>query len=237
MMASRHVLTYGGADLVFELLRTARKTLEIAVHPDGRVVVKAPLDVEIEDVEARVLRRARWIRKQQAYFQQFRPRTPPRQYIGGETHRYLGRQYRLKLMQGEQPSVKLSRGYFWIACQDYQNPVEVRRLLWQWLTKRAHEKFPESFEHCWPHFSRHGLPRPTLKIRRMKTRWGSLSESGTLTLNVSLIQAPRECIDYVITHELCHLKHPDHSPAFYGLIEKVMPDWEKRKHKLELSLI
>ena len=237
MMASRHVLTYGGADLVFELLRTARKTLEIAVHPDGRVVVKAPLDVEIEDVEARVLRRARWIRKQQAYFQQFRPRTPPRQYIGGETHRYLGRQYRLKLMHGEQPSVKLSRGYFWIACQDHRNPVEVRRLLWQWLTKRAHEKFAESFERCWPHFSRQGLPRPTLKIRRMKTRWGSLSESGTLTLNVSLIQAPRECIDYVITHELCHLKHPDHSPAFYGLIEKVMPDWEKRKHKLELSLI
>ncbi len=237
MTASHHALTYGGVDLVFELLRTARKTLEIAVHPDGRVVVKAPLDVEIEDVEARVLRRARWIRKQQAYFQQFRPRTPPRQYIGGETHRYLGRQYRFKLMHGEQPSVKLSRGYFWIACQDHRNPVEVRRLLWQWLTKRAHEKFAESFERCWPHFSRQGLPRPTLKIRRMKTRWGSLSESGTLTLNVSLIQAPRECIDYVITHELCHLKHPDHSPAFYGLIEKVMPDWEKRKHKLELSLI
>ena len=237
MTAARHALTDGHAYLVFELLRVPRKTLEIAVHPAGRVVVKAPVDVKIEDIEARVIRRARWIQKQQAYFQQFRPRTPPRQYIGGETHRYLGRQYRLKLVHGGRASVKLSRGYFWITCQDPRNREEVRRLLWQWLTTRAREKFAESFERCWPHFSRQGLPRPGLKIRRMKTRWGSLSESGALTLNVSLIQTSRECIDYVITHELCHLKHPDHSPSFYRLLEKVMPDWEKRKHKLELSLI
>ena len=110
-------------------------------------------------------------------------------------------------------------------------------LMWSWYTQRAHEKYAESFERCWPNFERQGLPRPQLKIRRMKTRWGSLSQRGTLTLNVSLIQAPRDCIDYVITHELCHLKHHDHSPAFYRLLEKVMPDWEKRKHKLELALI
>lgn len=237
MTITRHALTYGRADLRFELRRVARKTLEIAVHPDGRVVVKAPREADFTEVEARVLKRARWIRRQQAYFEQFKPRTPPRQYIGGETHRYLGRQYRLKLVHGGRPSVKLSRGYFWITCRDPQNREEVRRLLWQWLTQRAREKFAESFERCWPHFSRLGLPHPRLKIRRMKTRWGSLSESGTLTLNVYLIQSPRECIDYVITHELCHLKHPDHSPAFYQLLEKVMPDWERRKHKLELALI
>jgi len=237
MTNSHRTLIYGDARLEFDVLRVPRKTMEIAVHPDGRVVVKAPMDAKNEDIEARVIRRARWIRRQQAYFDQFKPRTPPRQYIGGETHRYLGRQYRLKLTHSEKPSVKLSRGHFWIACQDHRNPEEVRRLLWQWFTQRAHEKFSESFDRCWPNFSRLGLPRPTLKIRRMKTRWGSLSESGTLTLNVSLIQAPRECIDYVITHELCHLKHPDHSPAFYRLLEKVMPDWDRRKQNLELSLI
>ncbi len=237
MTASSRALTYGGSRLEFDVLRVPRKTMEIAVLPDGRVVVKAPLDAQDEDIEARILRRARWIRRQQAYFDQFRPRTPPRQYIGGETHRYLGRQYRLKLVRGKRSSVKLSRGYFWVTCRGDDQPDAVRRLLWQWYSQRAHEKFAESFEHCWPHFSRQGLRRPMLKICRMKTRWGSLSEKGTLTLNVSLIQAPRECIDYVITHELCHIKHPDHSPAFYRLLEKVMPDWERRKHKLELSLI
>jgi len=64
-----------------------------------------------------------------------------------------------------------------------------------------------------------------------------LSKGGTLTLNISLVRAPLECIDYVITHELCHLVHHDHSPRFYQLLEKVMPEWERRKHRLELALI
>jgi len=78
---------------------------------------------------------------------------------------------------------------------------------------------------------------PRLQVRRNEKRWGSLSRGGILTLNTDLIRAPRECIDYVITHELCHLKCHDHSPEFYRLLEKVMPDWEKRKHKLELALV
>jgi len=81
-----------------------------------------------------------------------------------------------------------------------------------------------------------GPPVPKLSIRRMKTRWGSLSPKGTLTLNVALIRAPRECIEYVITHELCHMKHPRHDGAFYKLLERHMPDWERRKHKLEMAL-
>jgi hypothetical protein len=71
----------------------------------------------------------------------------------------------------------------------------------------------------------------------MKTRWGSLAKSGALTLNTDLVRAPLECIEYVITHELCHLKHHDHSSGFYKLLEKVMPDWEKRKRRLEMALV
>ena len=82
-----------------------------------------------------------------------------------------------------------------------------------------------------------GSTLPRLAIRRMKTRWGSMSPNGTLTLNSDLVRAPRECIEYVVTHELCHLKHRHHDAAFYGLLEQHMPDWEKRKHKLELALV
>lgn len=143
----------------------------------------------------------------------------------------------MKLSEGTDEVVKLVRGHFWVTSPDRSDAARVKSLLWSWYTQRAHEKFAESFERCWLDFERRGLRRPQLKIRRMKTRWGSLSQIGTLTLNVSLIQAPRECIDYVITHELCHLKHHDHSAAFYRLLEKMMPDWERRKHKLELALI
>lgn len=230
-------IAYGGDNIAFEVLFVDRKTLEIAVYPDSRVVVKAPRGTSRDAIEVRLKKRARWIKKQQEYFRQFKPRTPPRQYVGGETHLYLGRQYRLKFVDCDQGAVKLARGYFCVSCQDRDNTAKVKRLLQSWYLQKAHEKFAESFERCWPDFDLLNLGRPHVQIKRMKTRWGSLSKNGTLTLNVSLIQAPRECIDYVITHELCHLQHHDHSSAFYRLLEKVMPDWEKRKHKLELALI
>lgn len=230
-------VAYGGKVITYEVLFVNRKTLEIAVHPDRRVVVKAPKGTGNEAIESKLKKRARWICRQQNYFQQFDPRTPPRQYIGGETHRYLGRAYRLKLNEGAEEVVKLARGHFWVTSRNSLDASRVKSLLLSWYVQRAHEKFAERFEYCWPVFERQGFNRPQIKIRRMKTRWGSLSRGGVLTLNVSLIQAPRECIDYVIMHELCHLKHHDHSPAFFRLLEKMMPDWEKRKHKLELALI
>jgi predicted metal-dependent hydrolase len=234
---SRRAITYGGEVVEYEVLFATRKTLEIAVHPDLRVVIKAPRGTSEIAIQSRARKRARWIKKQRDYFRQFDPRTPPRQYVGGETHRYLGRQYRLKLIESDKPSVKLTGRFFWVSCPDRNDSYQVKTLLEAWYSQKAHEKFVEYFERCWPEFERLNQARPKIQIRRMKSRWGSLSKSDTLTLNVALVQAPRECIDYVITHELCHLLHHDHGPSFYRLLEKVMPDWEKRKHKLELALI
>jgi len=231
------LITYGKEDIVFDVLFVDRKTMELAVNPDSTVVVKAPIGTTEDEIERRIRKRARWLKKQLDYFRQFDPRTPPRRYIGGESHLYLGRQYRLKLIEGNANQVKLAKGYFWISCKDRNDPNKVKDLLESWYLEKAQCKFMESFERCWPDFERLDLGLPRLQIRRMKTRWGSLSHGGTLTLNLSLIRAPRECIDYVITHELCHLKHHDHGPEFYKLLEKVMPDWERRKHKLELALI
>ena len=77
---------------------------------------------------------------------------------------------------------------------------------------------------------------PALKIRKMKTLWGSFSVKRGITLNLELIKAPRECIEYVVIHELCHLFHLNHGPKFYNLLEQFLPDWTKRKHKLETTL-
>ncbi|MTI85537.1 MAG: M48 family metallopeptidase [Firmicutes bacterium] len=230
-------ITYGSTPIQFQVIHMARKTLEIVVHPDSAVVIKAPVGTQYEEIQMRVCKRAGWIKRQLDYFQQFEPRTPPRQYIGGETHLYLGRQYRLKISGGERDNVKLIRGYFQIGVKDTVSPDKVKSLLEAWYKKKATEKFRESFERCWPSFEKLSLAKPRLQIRCMKKRWGSLSKNGTLTLNTDLIRAPKECIDYVVVHELCHLKYHDHSPAFYRLLDRVMPDWKKRKHKLELALV
>lgn len=236
-MQNRGTIAYGGKEIVFHVQVSDRKTMEIAVHPDNSVIVKAPRGVSEDDIHGRVYRRARWIAKQINYFQQFHPRTPRRQYVSGETHLYLGRQYRLKVSAGNNPGVKLVRGFLYVTYRGKQNPVRVRLLLDEWYLERARIKYAESLDRCFPDLQRMGYAQPTIHIRRMKTRWGSLSSKGTLTLNRELIRAPRDCIDYVVTHELCHLKYKDHSRAFYRLLEQVMPDWERRKHRLELALV
>ncbi|NTV14920.1 MAG: M48 family metallopeptidase [Desulfobulbaceae bacterium] len=228
---------HGKECIRFKVLHVARKTLAIEVLPDSSVVVKAPVGTELEEVRRRVTRRVRWIIKQQQYFRQFEPRTPLRQFVGGETHLYLGKQYRLQVGEGGKDSVKLSRGYFLVTTSDLGGTDKTRQLLGKWYLAKATTTFYGSFARCWPYFAKLGLAHPRMQIRRMKKRWGSLSRGGLLTLNPDLIRAPKECIDYVITHELCHLRFHDHGSEYYRLLEKVMPDWEKRKHKLELALV
>ncbi|MBL0699791.1 MAG: M48 family metallopeptidase [Desulfosarcina sp.] len=106
-----------------------------------------------------------------------------------------------------------------------------------WCLRKTNIQFNESLTRCWQKFKAFDLTRPSISIKRMKKRWGSLSNKGTVTLNTDLIKAPKECIDYVVTHELCHLKYHDHSPEFYKLLDSVIPRWKKIKHKLELSMI
>lgn len=230
-------IPYGKHDIAFDVVYGNRRSMEISVHPDGTVVVRAPKGTSPETIERLLLRRAAWIKRQMDYFNQFDPRTPSRSFIVGETHLYLGRQFRLKLQVGQANEVKLARGFFQITCKGAAESELVKKLLDSWYLEKTRARLPESLNRCFAAFGRMGLERPPMKIRRMRTRWGSLSGKGTLTLNADLIRTPRECIDYVITHELCHLQHRNHGPKFYRLLEQVMPDWERRKQKLEAALV
>ena len=233
---SKRSFIYGKTQIEYSLLYVDRKTMEIAVHPDCAVVVKVPLRSDTILIEAKLHKRARWIIKQINYFKQFSPKTPSRSYVNGESHLYLGKKYRLKITQGIGNSVKLSKGLFNIVCSDISNPELINTLLRGWYLEKAHAQFNESFERCWPKFRHVSSQKPNLSIKKMKKRWGSLSTKGTLTLNTELIKAPKECIDYVVIHELCHLKYHDHSSEFYRLLDSVIPGWEKVKHKLEFNM-
>lgn len=236
MSSTRRALADGKENIDFTLSYVDRKTLEIAVHPDQTVVVKAPLGTDVEEIQRRVFRRAAWIARQLRFFEQFEPRTPARCYVGGETHLYLGRHYRLKISRGDRDAVKLTRGYFEIEVKGDISPKNIKGLLEGWYRGKAVVKFRESLDRCWSHFEKSSLSKPWLQVKRMRKRWGSLSPNGMLTLNSDLIRAPRECIDYVITHELVHLWYNNHGPEFGRFLDKVMPDWEKRKHRLEVNL-
>lgn len=229
-------IAYGKTAIHYELFMMNRKSLEIAVHPDKSVVVKAPASSTIQTIKGKIQKRARWIKKQIDYFSQFDPRTPEKKYVGGESHLYLGRKYRLKIERSECNKVLLKNGYFYIQCVN-NKPPHIKDLLDAWYKQRARIYLSKVFDDCWKEFNNGEFEKPAFKFKKMKTKWGSLSSKGQLTLNLCLIQTPRECIEYVVVHELCHLAHHNHSPDFYKLLDRTMPDWKKRKYKLEMSLV
>jgi predicted metal-dependent hydrolase len=236
MTGELHCFRYGEQEIHYEVVRRPRKTLEIAVEPDGSILVAAPLEAPLDAIEAKVRKRAAWVTKQQRYFSQFLPRTPDRRFIAGETHLYLGRQYRLIVVPDVQEAVKLIRGFLVVQTHHPNKPEVTRNLVKGWYRDRAHVKFSERTEFCLELFPNEAIRPKGLIVRQIRQRWGSMSPGGRLLLNLRLVQAPVDTIDYVITHELCHVAEPHHSPAFFELLDKVMPDWERRKHRLELAM-
>ncbi|MEE4357503.1 MAG: SprT family zinc-dependent metalloprotease [Desulfococcaceae bacterium] len=224
---------FGRHTIEYDLKFSRRKTLGISVNPDASVSVTAPEGKEPESIRILVKKRAPWILKQQQAFEKARPLLTARRYVSGETWRYLGRQYRLKISEEEGEKVKLSRGYIHITVKDRKDTERIKDLLTDWYRQKAGNYFDSKIKHCHGLLRKYGIEQPQFRLRTMRTRWGSCTREGMLILHPDLVKMPSQCVEYVIMHEMCHLKHHDHSPGFYGLLSKVMPDWEKRKERLE----
>ena len=194
MPKTNRTLAYDGESIPFHLSYSKRKTLEIAVHPDCSVVVKAPLGEDETLIEDFIYKRASWIKRQIRYFAEFAPRTPKRQFVGGESHLYLGKQYRLKIRPSATDEVLLKRGFFHIQAVD-DKPEHIATLLEAWYWSEAEVYFAQVFEECWQLFQKNGVDKPGLKIRKMKTLWGSFSVKRGITLNLELIKAPENVLN------------------------------------------
>ena len=214
----------------YTIERNKRKTLGIKVNPDGTVELRAPLDASLESIGERVHKRAAWITRQQRYFASFGIATVPRRYVSGESHLYLGRQYMLRVMQSTVNAVHYHNNIIEIECRQKR---DVATLLNTWYRQRANFKFLEYAKPIVEQFRVYGVEPKSIEIKKMDTRWGYCTKAGYIYLNPRLICAPRCCIEYVITHELCHLVHRNHNKAFYALLSKHMPHWERWKNKLE----
>jgi predicted metal-dependent hydrolase len=218
------------------LQRTGRRTLAIHVLPDGSLELTAPMDAAVEAILAKVNKRSRWIATQRRTFREMNAKPAPRRYVSGATHRYLGRQYRLKISHGATPLVRLKGAYFEVVSPD-EDAEAIKDLLVRWFRERANDQFHRRMAAWKPWCKKHHLPVAVLQIRRMPKRWGSAGMGGRIALNPELIHAPMRCIDYVIVHEICHLRHPNHDRAFYRLLASLLPDWKALKQRLEQTEI
>lgn len=237
----RGVFAYGEEVINYDVIRRKKSSkpsrkVTIKVHPDQRVVATAPHDATSEAIQQAVLKRARWIWQSIKEFSSQHDYVLPRQYVSGETQFYLGRRYVLKVLNqpNEITSVKLLRGKLVVSLQSESanRAKQVKAVVNQWYLQRAKSIFCERLHIQSPRaLWVEGLP--SFRIMAMKKQWGSCSTKGNLMLNPHLVKAPKECIDYVILHELCHISEHNHSEKFWRLLTQVMPNWKEVKAKLD----
>lgn len=228
-------LHYGDLRIPYKVLFPDGKAGKLSIHiqPDGALQVEAPPGTPLEEIKAAVNQRARWIHGHMERARRRRAYLLRREYVSGESHYYLGRRYLLKVRasRGAEPSVRLRRGQFQVVAPA-REPALVRRLLWNWYRVHAAGLFERRLATLCSRLSWVQQP-PAWRLLAMKRQWGSCSPRGELRLNPHLVKAPSPCIDYVLLHELCHLKHHDHSAGFYRLLAKEMPGWETEKKRLD----
>ena len=226
-------IAFGTREIAYKLHRQDRRKMRIVVSPELTVDVFAPATANEEQIETALIKKAVWIAGKLDALERYHPLPAPKKHISGETLVYLGRQYRLKVELGSKQPVKLIGRFLKVWVEDKKDTRRVKNAVDAWYRKRAHETLGRYTEKCHAIASRHGVAKPLLTIRNMRRRWGSCSPQGRITLNVNLVKTPVHCIEYVIMHELCHLKYHNHSKEFYCILTRCQPDWRKRKEILD----
>lgn len=234
-----HVTRYGDREFHYQIqyrTNSPRASIKVHVYPNGQVQVDAPDTASLQEIKAAVQRRARWVLKHLDDIEERNRGVLPRQWVSGESQLYLGRRYVLKVISDpEQRKVtcKLIGGQLRVQGKDL-NPERTQRAVREWYRERARDVFQRRLE-----LMAAKLPwikaTPPWRIIDMQTQWGSCTPEGVVVLNSHLVKAPPKAIDYVILHELCHLEEHNHSPRFYGLLDRFMPEWRSIKLQLDAS--
>ena len=219
-------------EIRYTIFRKDCKRLCISVTPQLDVRITAPLDAPDSFINDALREKTPWIIKSVDRLKNCTILPFPEKYISGEKIAYLGREINLKVLQGAGKKVELS-GDTLVVRVPAPDMKNVKREVDKWLRHQAEIVFSRYLNKCYSVISGYCLSEPFLKIRKMKSRWGSCSRAGKVTLNLRLIHLPGVCIEYIVMHELCHLKHLNHSQSFYSFLQHCMPDWKERKSILE----
>lgn len=227
----------GEKTLRYSLERKNVKNINLHVRKNGSVYVSANVAVPAEKIDAFLISKAAFILNAQKKFAlQEQYKLQPKQYVSGETFYLQGRALRLKVLQASKNQVYSDGVYLFLEIKDPQNFSKKERMVMRFFDRECKIVFREIVDAIYPVFQKYGVIAPTLRIRSMDTRWGScLPKEGIITLNKRLLEAPRNCIEYVVMHEFCHFIHPNHSKNFYDFLSMLMPDWKERKKTLDAN--
>jgi predicted metal-dependent hydrolase len=209
--------------------RRRRSKLTLQVGRKG-VVLRAPFATSTVDIDTMLTRNREWIYERQQQF--LSQQDAALSYIAGEHHDFLGKPRELKILVGKGRAKVGVDGDKIVLTGELEDSEQISRALQRWYQLQAQQVFSARLSH-WAALLPWVEDIPVLRLRRMRSRWGSCSADGRICLNTHLIKASQVCIDYVIVHELCHLQEFNHSQQFYALMAEAMPDWKQHKAELE----
>jgi len=232
---------YGDEAVTYEVLRKPhpegkKRKITIKVNPNCEVIISAPEDAKLDDIHNAVMKRAKWIYDALKEFRGHLEYVQAKNYVSGEMQFYLGRRYVLKVVEDPHAasSVKMTRGKLLVSLNRFNEDKKAltKTLVSKWYNVRAEHVFHQRLAELLPQATWvKGIP--SFRVLAMSKQWGSCSAKGNLMLNPHLIKAPKECIDYVILHELCHIAEHNHSDKFWRLLTSVMPNWKEVKSRLD----
>lgn len=223
-------------DILYLLTRKPVKNVNLRIKPEGEVLVSANNGVPIEFIDACIEKKQRYIFSVLSRYEEKKKlfQTVPKRYVSGESYDLLGKSLRLKVDSNKEENVYTDGVYIFLKVKDKDDFRHKEIMMSKWLKQYQMTVFDELLQEKYLLFEKYGVTYPTLKIRNMTSRWGSCQpKKGIITLNSKLIEAPRNCIEYVILHELVHFIHPNHSRQFWDFVAMMMPDWKERKEELE----
>jgi len=226
---------YQFEDLEYRVVYSKRRTIGISVHPDSTVFVRVPYLTSMKTISRVVNEKYEWVIKHRNNYRKLDNNIIKHSYTDGETHLFKGNELVLKIERSARVYVRFMESTIEIGIDKNHSPVTMRKILYAGYKIEAGKYFPVLLNKMLSENQSQGFKPTNLIIRTMKRRWGSCSNKGVITLSTELIKLSDLYIEYVILHELCHLKHHNHGPLFYKLLSEVFPDWksvrkELRKH-------
>lgn len=227
---------YERVEIEYTLTRKNVKYINLRVNKKGEVVVSAGKNVPFDVIDEFVRSKADWIILHLAEIEKLRQLLPENELFDEKTVYYLGKPFRLSIQHAEKNELLLQGETITLFTTSPQDQEALRKQYLLWLKQNAEITFEKIMDRVHPLVADYGVLRPTIRIRNMKSRWGSCSPTkGTIRLNLQLMKTPESCIEEVILHELIHFQHPNHSQDFYALLRSLMPDYKERKKEMETN--
>lgn len=222
------------SDFQYRIIFSRRRSISIIIGPDSGVIVKAPYRTSVGAIRRFVNEKSGWITKTLNSFNSLERIDKNKGYSDGDSLKLYGKDYKLKLYQSDNYSVRIGdnntieAGYF----KD-NNPLIIRAMLEGWFKYMAQKRFTVKFREILLKYKEYGFSPGEFVVRTMKKRWGSCSSKGKIAISYDLIRLDEIYTEYVMIHELCHLKHHNHSANYYKLLSEVYPDWKVVREELK----